>query len=283
MKKKSVYYLILILALFVFNPDRIQAQPYSIYDIQYTANGDGASDYADVVLDCTGGVVIHKYDGFNKKLTLYNPAYSDGWGGLVVKDFTENFDLFSNVTLGDWVSFSDILVEEYRGNTQLVFDDTTGGFSVDSSGNSLPAPLLVSPDDIAAPLYQDAPTAGWFVSDHVAERYEAMYLLVEDVTVTGMDLGKAGDNYVLENDLGFDCWAADYMNIDAGGPYHSYISLGAELLSVSGIIEQYTNTSSGWDYYQMLTLTSADMVPEPGSMILLLTGSAIFFRKKQRL
>ena len=64
MRIQFVYYVVFMAALFVFHTETIQAQPYSIYDIQYTTNADGISDYVDMVLDCTGGIVIHKFDGW---------------------------------------------------------------------------------------------------------------------------------------------------------------------------------------------------------------------------
>lgn len=269
----------------------IQAQlaPVSIYDIQYTTDPAGDSPINGNVVDCAGGIVIHKYDGFFSKLTLFDPANASGWGGIAVKDFTANKDAFTNINVGDWVSFSSVTIEESRGNTQLMFtkydaqyQDPDSGLSVVSPGNALPAPILLSPDNIAAPDYSSDP-AGWFVGSHMPtpEMYEGMYVQIEDVTVGDMGLGKASDNYALQNALGLDCWASDYMSAPEGELYLPGVYTGRHFDSAAGIIEQYTKTSSGWDYYQMLTTGPGDLVPEPLIVTLLLIGSEAVLRKRR--
>jgi hypothetical protein len=250
----------------------------SIYDIQYTNDADGISPEAGNVIDCSGGIVIHKYAGYSPKLTLYDPAHPNGWGGLAVKDFT-GMGAFSGVNVGDWLSFTNTLVEESRGNTQLAYGDNST-FSIDpDKGGSIPDAIPVTCADIAAPV--EGPAGEWHVADHSAEMYEAMYLRVEDVTVVDMGLGKADDNYALQDQMG-QCWASDYMNIDAGGPCHSSIGMGNQLQSVSGILEQYTNPDKGWDYYQLLTTCDSDIVPEPVSIILLFSGGIALLRKRTK-
>ena len=256
----------------------LPAEDLSIYDIQYTTNADGTSLHVDEVVDCLGGIVIHKYAGYSPKLTLYDPAHPDGWGGLAVKDFTGT-GAFSGVNVGDWLSFTNTLVEESRGNTQLAYESGSG-FTVESNNNPTPDAMLVDCVDIAAPV--EGPAGEWHVLDHSSEKYEAMYLQVADVTVVGMGLGKADDIYALQDQTG-QCWAADYMNSDTGGEdYHPLIGLGNQFQSVSGILEQYTNPDKGWDYYQLLTTCSSDIVPEPASIILLLSGGIAFLRKRTK-
>jgi hypothetical protein len=119
--------------------------------------------------------------------------------------------------------------------------------------------LMVSVADIPAPLY-DPNDDGWYVENHAAEKYESMRLLVRGVTVTEMDLGKAVDNYNLQDADDANCWASDYMNEEVEpSDYHRFVSVGQHFCGVSGVFEQYTNYSTGWDYYQLLTLTSADL------------------------
>jgi hypothetical protein len=256
-------------------------QPLSIYDIQYTTDPAGDSPQAGNTVDCLGGIVTHKFRGGKPKLTLYSPDFSLGWGGIQVKDFTTNLDLFDAVAVGDWISLSGVLVEESRGSTLLLFD-TASGFTVESPGNSLPTPIPVAPSDIAAPIQNTDPSdLGWYVADHSAEKYEAMWVQVQNVTVGAMGLGKAGDNYEL-TDAGGTCWAADYMNADATGLYHPYVATGRTFNSVTGIVEQYTNLSSGWDYYQLLTTSTADIVPEPSMCILLALGGMVTVSYRRR-
>jgi hypothetical protein len=246
----------------------------SIYEIQYTADPAGSSSYNTQTVNCSGGIVINKFGGSKPKVTLYDPAHPDGWGGLAVKDWTGSKSFYNTVRVGDWVSFTDVVVEESSGNTQLQFQSYSA-YSIVSSGNSLPAALSISAADLAAPNYQTGPKTGWFVANHSAEKYEGMYLKLNDVTVAVNGMGKAADNYVL-TDGAAASWASDYMNSEAGGPYHPLVTLGSHFESVSGICEQYakTNTTgSSWDYYQLLTTGTGDfVVPEPTSCLLLAFG-----------
>jgi len=236
------------------------AEALSIYDIQYVdvnEHPDGNSPKEGQIVDCYGGIVVHKYPGWKPKIILYDPNNPDGWGGLVVKDF-DNRRLYDYVSVGDWVSLTDTTVEEFNGNTQLKFESQSGRDK--SSGNSLPEPLVVDVNDIAV-VYDDVNEI-CYVTDHRAEKYEAMYIQVRNVTVGDYnDAGSHRDNYSLEdnNDPNIYCWASDYMNIDNPDDEtpHPIVESGLELCSVSGILEQYTNLYDGWDYYQLLT-TSTD-------------------------
>lgn len=256
-----------------------------IYDIQYVdlaVDPEGNSPYSGQIVDCQGGIVVHRYAGTRPKLTLQDPAHPDGWGGIFVKDWTVGQDMFNAVSVGDLVSFTNVQVEEYRGNTLLRYETANNsGYTIISSGNPLPPPRLVSLDDIAAPI--EGPPGDWYVADHSAERYEAMRLTVENVTVTALDLGKASDNYNLNGSA--DAWAGDYMNEGAVGDYHPLVSVGQHFDRVTGILEQYTKLNYGWDYYQLLTTTSDDLavdsgvVPEPASAAIVLAGLALLRRR----
>lgn len=278
------YGILLVLAascLICFGSLEAAAAALSIYDIQYTTDPAGDSPQNGNVVDCLGGIVTHKYPGSKPKLTIQNPNNPDGWGAIQIKDWTTGA-LFDNVAAGDWISLTNVLVEEYRGNTLLRYhSDNDPGFVVESSGNSLPAARVVSLSEIAAP--SEGPPTEWCVSDHGAEKYEAMRLTVENLVVSAVDLGKALDNYDLQG-AGGSCWASDYMNTEVGGNYyHPYVSLGATFESVTGILEQYTKLSSGWDYYQLLTTNTDDLVvPEPAtSCIMLLGGLAAMARSRK--
>ena len=91
-----------------------------------------------------------------------------------------------------------------------------------------------------------------------------MLLRVRDVTVTLRDLGKERDNYILstnpEDPEAPSCWAADYMNVDAVPyDYHPFVNVGQHFCGVSGVFEQYARPDYNWDYYQLITLSSADL------------------------
>ncbi len=245
------------------------AAALTIHDIQYTTDPAGNSPYNAQIVDCTGGIVTHKFPGSKPKLTLQDPSYPDGWGAIQVKDWTTSFDLYSAVSVGDWVSLTNMEVEESYGNTLLHFKSgNSAGWTILSSGSALPAHRLVSLAEIAAPL--EGPPEEWYVADHSAEKYEAMLLTVQGVSVSAKDLGAKRDNYSLHAAAG-DCWAADYMNVDRVDLYHPYVYVGAAFDSVSGILEQYTKNE--FDYYQLLTTCTADLVPEPLTLLWLLAGT----------
>jgi hypothetical protein len=236
------------------------AQALSIYEIQYTDDPNGTSPYDGFVVDCAGGICVAKFPGYRPRLVLQDPNDPDEWGAIQVKDWISPFDMFNEVQIGDWVEFTNMLVEDFRGTTMLqrqtAYDPE---YAILSQANPLPPVLMVSVADIPAPLY-DPNDDGWYVGNHAAEKYESMRLLVRDVTVTEMDLGKAVDNYNLQDADGANCWASDYMNEEVEpSDYHRFVSVGQHFCGVSGVFEQYTNYSTGWDYYQLLTLTSADL------------------------
>jgi len=267
MKKLVFSMSILTLAMFTQIPMAQVAAgiDYSIYDLQYqTDPEDFNSPHVGEDVNSIGGIVIHKFPGGKPKVTLYDPAYSTGWGGITIKDFTTEKAFYNTVNIGDWVSFTHTTVEEYKGNTQLMFESKSG-FVVETTGNDLPGPILIEPNDITAPVYQTSPE-GWLVANHNAEKYEAMLIRIENIIVTEKDLGKAEDNYSLEiydgagpNDV---CWAADYMNQEVEeDDYHRFVDLDSRFCSVTGIIEQYKGYKNyyEWDYYQLLTTDTGDL------------------------
>ena len=259
-------YCVLVTTVLVFAATTTSASvtPLSIYDIQYTTAPDQASPYAGQTVDCAGGIVLHKYLGNKTKLAIYDPTYSTGWGGVFAVAYGDEYE---NIEPGDVVSLTGMLVEEYRGNTHLNYQ---AGSAVTVTGTApLPAPLVVTPGDILTP------DAG-----HIAEMYEAMPLQVQNVTVVAKDLGKASDNYALQNATG-TCWGTDYyISGQTGAPYHPLVQVGNNLDSVTGILEQYVKYD--WDYYQLCTTSLDSVVPEPVSLLLLASGALIISRRRGR-
>lgn len=277
---RTVTYLGLV--LFMLSESQAIGDELTIYDIQFnTSDGDAsfyASDPAGVpdLYDCPGGVVIGKFRGFKPRIILQDPSRSDGWGAIQVKDWiyhsdAQEWELYDNVELGDWVSLTNVWVEESRGTTMLQYQSTYDpGFTVVSQGHPSPEPVSLTVADLVYPL------------DHgVTERYESMAVTLEHVTIGQMDLGKAEDNYELIQG-GEIAWAADYMNVDAGGPYDPRIETDAGLVRITGLLEQYTDDNEGWDYYQLCTrshddlLAAADIpaLPQWGLAIMLLSIAA---------
>jgi hypothetical protein len=235
----------------------------SIYDIQYTTQPDGSSNYDAQQVNCKGGIVIHKWGGGRQRVVLYDPNNPTGWGGILVKGATSTTP-FDTVNLGDWVALDSITIYEWnnksRGNT-ILYLDSSSVVCILSTGNSLPEPLVVDVNDVAViydPVYQTCS-----VTDHRADKYEGMYIQVRNITVGDVNVGKALDNYSLysDGDPNIYCWASDYMNKDnsSGLTHLPVVQTGQHFCSVSGILEQYTDTANGWDYYQILTTKNDDL------------------------
>ena len=269
--KKALVLMIYIATTIVVGP--ANAEVLSIYEIQYVdvnEHPDGNSLKEGQMIDCLGGVVIDKYRRGKVKLTIQDtndPNALTGWGGIIVKNNRDTVDtnIFDDVNIGDWISFTNVLVNEENGNTMLQFE-ANSSFTIESNNNVLPEPIILNPNDIAVPVYQSSPLEGWFVSDRSAEKYEAMLLQVKNVKVMDWDLGAHSDNYVLQDynsiDSNQSCWGADYMNenIDDYG-YHPFVQPSQHFCSVTGILEQFKGNMSGydWDYYQLLTIYTSDL------------------------
>lgn len=258
--KVKVIRISIVATIFLF-VGSIQAVELSIFDIQYTTDPNGASPYNGMIIDCTGGIVTHKPPTGRPRLIIQDPAYPEGWGAIQVKDLFST-GIFADVNVGDWISLTNVLVEENVGTTFLQYiEENNAGFETQSINNSLPKPLIVGVDEIVSPIED---LNAWIVTDHNAEKYESMLIKVINVTVADTGYGKAYDNYILQSnvDPNMICWASDYMNADKekGLIYHPEVVIGQNFCGVIGILEQYTAESDGiyYDYYQLLTTGSQD-------------------------
>jgi len=247
------------------------ATTLSIYEIQYTTTADGTSSWNMQKVNCAGGIVIHKWSGGRQRVVLYDPNNAAGWGGIVAKADVGTYP-FNTVNLGDWVALDNVTVYDWnnksRGNTTLYLDGTSI-VRVVSTGNPLPQPLVVDVNDVA--VVYDTVYETCFVTDHRAEKYEAMYIQVRNVSVGDVNVGKSLDNYSLGTDAdpNIYCWGSDYMNINkpSGLMHLPVVASGQHFCSVSGIFEQYTDTAAGWDYYQILTTADDDLlIEQPGDL-----------------
>jgi len=233
----------------------------SIYEIQYTENEDGSGYYDGRTINCTGGIVIHKWSRGKQRVILYDPNNADGWGGILAKGFGTPF---ADANVGNWISIQNVLVEdsEYtQGNTILSVDEySTVTPDVEYENLPLPEPLVVDVNDIA--VVYDPVMETYYVTDHRAEKYEAMYIQVRNVTVGDVNVAQ-GDNYYLEDesDPNIFCLASDYMNIDLPSGMHHMPQIAADqkFCSVSGILEQYIDIEQDFNYYQLLTTTIDDL------------------------
>ena len=220
------------------------ASAVTVYDVQYSELPDYVSPLEGSTISVTGGIVTKVYSGYRAKIVIQDPSLGSAWAGIAVSCDSEVTP--PDVQRGDQVDFFDVLVEEYRGNTQLYYD-ATSSYVVHGSGNVV-GPLVVSTSDIPVP-----------VNHALSEPYEFMLLTVQNVTVGAMDLGKAPDNYELTSADG-TCWASDYVNYNLPPGSLYYVSPEACYAGVTGYLEQYTKLESGWDYYQLLPRDAQDYV-----------------------
>ncbi|MFC1795234.1 hypothetical protein ACFL3Q_16815 [Planctomycetota bacterium] len=263
MKRTMAMMMIIIIALVLVGS--AQAAELSIYEIQYTTDANGTSPQHGNIVDCLGGIVTHKPPTGRPRLIIQDPNYPDGWGAIQVKDLFST-GVFTDVNVGDWISLTNVEVEDNKGTTFLQYIvDNNAGFTIVSTNNPLPKPLVVTVDEIAAPI-EDLDSR--LVSDYSAEKYEAMLIKVVNVNVMDTGYGKAYDNYILAGnaDPNLICWASDYMNAgkDKGLIYHPNIEPGRNFCGVTGVLEQYTGEQDGifYDYYQLLTTSTEDFTVE---------------------
>ncbi|MEN8241680.1 MAG: ExeM/NucH family extracellular endonuclease [Chloroflexota bacterium] len=127
-----------------------------IYDIQFTVDPSGASPLAGTADVTTEGIVTAiLYNGY----FIEDPA-GGPWSGLYIYDS-------SGPALGDHLRLTG-LVKEYYGFTELA---SLTDFTIVSSGNPLPAPVVVPTGSVSQ------------------EQYESVLVRVEGVTVTNEALG----------------------------------------------------------------------------------------------
>ena len=257
---KSMDLMVIIVVVLLGFMESVQARALSIYEIQCTTDANGFSPQNGKIVDCRGGLVTFKRAGGRARLTIQDPNFPYEWGGIQVKDFIGGS--FDEVAVSDWVSLSNVLVEEYKGTTFLQFmNENDPNLSIISRNNPLPKPLNISVDKVAAPVEG---IDSWSVVNHNAEKYEGMLIKVVNVSVGDTGYGKAFDNYILgsNTDSNSICWASDYMNHNADGIYHPFIGAGNTFCSVTGFLEQYTSENDGiyYDYYQLLTTKTDDFI-----------------------
>ena len=127
-----------------------------IYDIQYTTDLSGDSPYKDQSDIATEGIVTALfYNGYH----IEDPA-GGAWNGLFVYDS-------NSPAIGDLVRVMGT-VSEYYGLTQL---KNLTGYELVSSGNAIPAPVVLASGDVAQ------------------EQWEGVLVRVENATITNDSLG----------------------------------------------------------------------------------------------
>lgn len=259
---------VLAAALILIITGTVMAESVSIYDIQYTTNPDGNSPEDGNFVDCNG-IVVYVTTKYKPKIILYDGEHNEGWGGIILKDWTSSVP--GDVNVGDKFQFNNVLVEEFLGTTFLQYKTNSQdpNFVVDSShfklssGNPLPEAIPVRVGEIEAPI--ENPADVWSVDNHDAEKYEGMFVKVIDVNVAGLGYGKQPDNYALNSNVDPNtCWATDFLNEDNTTLYHDLVQIGQNFCGVTGFVEQYTGTDDGiyFDYYQIITTVTEDFLLE---------------------
>jgi hypothetical protein len=261
------------------------AEALTIRDVQYDPAGWQSPYYDESspqIVSVSGGVVTYAAGPPGKpwgRVVIQDPNETD-WAGVEVKLLDDT--PVSTFQVGQRVDFADVLVDESYGTTYLIFDSSApaaGGYgssySLGTTGHSVP-PTTVAPGVLGAGDDSADPAA--------AEKYEGMLLKVLDVTVS-LDggLGSHNDNYELTG-AGGTCWAADYMNVDraAGDDFHAWTQTGRHWDAVIGVLEQYTKPIDAYDYYQLLTRSSADFVPAPLPAAVLLAAAPLLLQTRRR-
>lgn len=230
---------------------------------------------ANQIVDSLGGIVTFK-STLGTRVILQDPN-SESYAAIQIRDRKSvqgdsGGYLWSRVEVGDWVSFTNVLVTSWTGNMMLHFNDPerfdptlpASTYTILSSDNPLPSPVPVSLEQILAPTvdngnYKIDPTS---LGNYQA--LEGMRVVVSDVQVTELDQGRFADNYLLRSQddtsgTGPSAYAADYNNYNKGADniYHPYVEVGAEFSQITGYMERSRSSSGSNDYYQLVTTTSA--------------------------
>lgn len=141
----------------------------SIYDIQYTTDETGNSPFngQTVVTEGIVTAIVMKNDALS---AYYIQSQSGAWNGIYV------YDNKNAPTVGDNITIK-AEVTEYYNLTEL---KNVSSFTINSSGNALPEPVVITPAQIG-------------------EQYEGVLVKVENVTCTNVDFdGHKNSTYSYE-------------------------------------------------------------------------------------
>ncbi len=230
-------------------------RPVKISDVQYSPFGGGYSAYQGYSVTVSGTVSSDTSDGSTEGLGVYMQDGVQPWSGI---------KLFGTETLhlvkGDNVTVTGTVAESYDV-TQVGGLNTPATIVVNSSGNTIPEPVLVSTADFG----------GKTNGQVVAEKWEAMQVKFDNIIVTDENAdGEPGPiSYNYGEMLIADTSAVNMrMEMQAGHfDYHNYwaeyllllpnnisVHVGDTFSSISGIMYySYGN-------YKLLPRTNADFV-----------------------
>lgn len=200
--------------------------PTSIYDIQFSTAGDGASPLAGQNVT-TGGIVTAVFPSGSANPGYFIQDGSGPWNGIFV------YDQDNTPAIGDSLTIAG-MVSEYFSLTEI---SGVAVFNVESSGNTLPAASIVT-------------TAGG-----AAEMYESVLVKVVDATCTnpsaanGQWIINDGSADLFVSPLMYDYTATQGTNYDVTGPmYYSFsewkiLPRDINDISVSTSIGEFANAT----------------------------------------
>ncbi len=250
---------------------------------QLTISQTRQGAFDDQAIDSTGGIVTFK-STLGTRLVIQDPN-SDTYAAIQIRDRKSVQGdtggwLWNRVEIGDWISFSNVFVTSWTGNTMLHFnnpDDPDANlplstYTIVSSGNPLPSPVPVNLEQIQAPTV----SGGNYTIDpgqlENNRQLEGMRVVITDVQVTELNQGRFADNYLVRSQddgsgTGASTYVADYNNYNRGegNLYHPAVYVGAEFDQIVGYMERSRSSSGSSDYYQLVTTSSASFgFPTPG-------------------
>ena len=190
--------LLFVMMLFV-----VSVFSLSIYDIQFTDNPNGDSPYEGQTVTVEGIVTGAGFSG--DKFFMSDPE-GGAWSGIYVYNTSQ-----SGIEIGDLVEVTGE-VQEYYDFTELSYVSVT----ILSSGNELPEPVIATTNEIAT-----------------EEKYEGVFVRVEDVTVTSNP-----NNY---NEFNVSDGSGN-CQVDDGFGYYANPDIGDDFYYLQGLVDYNYST-----------------------------------------
>lgn len=202
----------LLIAISLLLLTGLTAQVLTCREIQETENANGDSDYNGQTVTVQGIVVAEKYwsgsSDTNRGYMISDPE-GGPWSGLFV------FDNRNNPARGDLVQVTG-KITEYYNFTELT---NVNSFQILSSNNPLPPPSTITTDELA--------------SQNAGEKWESVYVQVENVTVTQTP-NSYNEFYV--NNSTAECQIDDQC-FSPGSHTWSGITIGKQFALIRGVVD----------------------------------------------
>ena len=208
----------------------------TIYQIQYNPSGDEDSPYIDEYVETTGIVTGVDRLGNNSAFTIQHGG--GAWNGIYCWWAAD-----ADVVVGDEVTVRGTVVEytAFGGDTLKSMTEITGGYivSVNSTGNTLPQPVVLAPENIAQ------------------EMYEGVL-----VTTTGTVVEEASDDnygeWRISNNIDFSDMNADTVNVN-----DRFVVTSPALYTVAtvtGPLNQWSGSTNSGPSWRIEPASEADVI-----------------------